>query len=998
MNRSHLAGRDITKLIAPARFGVSGVSYGSGFDTSYDLRTLGYVTDVRNQNPYGDCWAYATYGSMESNLKKAGETRDFNEYHMAANHGFDWDVHAGDGGNANIATAYLARWSGPVDENTTAPVQKHVQEMFFLPPATGLNDAVYRNNVKAAIQTYGALYAGIYWDDNASKDNYTYYYNTTCGAGGNAKSCRCTMADESSCGGHAITLVGWDDSVAASKFRSTPPGPGAFIAKNSWGTSDSSGNPIGAAGYFYISYYDSSIGGETAVFTVPESTTNYNTVYQYDPLGDTIEWGSEGPDRKVQWMSNIFTASAKSYIRAAGFYTTDITAAYELYIYTGVTAGAPRSGTLAYSATGSFPMAGYHTVVLPGNVMAAAGSRFSLVVKLTNPTYEFPVAIEVPFDDYSSAATASPGQSYYSDDGASWNDLIYYEPNGNVCLKAYAGVDNTPPTTVSVNDGLAADIARTGVKTSLSANWTAAVDAESGVTGYYYAIGTAPGDTGVLGWTSNGNATSVTKTGLTLAEGSTYYVGVKAVNAFGLYGSAAWSDGQLVDTASPEDIPYVYDGLYADLHYVSSVHALSARWGASSYQGGSIAGYWYAIGTSSGGTDTLGWTSNGTATSVTKTGLSLIEGNTYYVSVKARNDLNVYSAVRSSNGQVPDISSPTATVLLSGTQPLVNGAFSGKLIVNDYYDRLAAAPRLYYTGAGGWPAEAPLVYLTGSTWTFTGYVESYFSSGKSTFTFTAADLAGNTGTVINSGSVFTVNTSSVATAGAYFANSDTMAVTIPAGVYTGTLHVSIATVAASVTSLADATAAESYTLPALGLTREFSATDAGGSAVTTFPGLVRITMSYPDADNNGRIDGTVFNESTAYLYYLDLSQGKWTPLGINFARDTVNNTVSAWTTHFSVYSVRSAASATGALALKAYPNPCDFRKQQLVFSGIPPDAAGVKIYIYNAAGELVRALVSGETTWDGLNKSGAKAASGIYMYLVKTANYSSDTGKFYAVW
>ena len=50
----------------------------------------------------------------------------------------------------------------------------------------------------------------------------------------------------------------------------------------------------------------------------------------------------------------IFTATEAGDVRAAGFYTTDVNVAYSLYVYTGVTAGSPRSGTLAYTGSGTY--------------------------------------------------------------------------------------------------------------------------------------------------------------------------------------------------------------------------------------------------------------------------------------------------------------------------------------------------------------------------------------------------------------------------------------------------------------------------------------------------------------------------------------------------------------------------------------------------------------------------------------------------------------------
>jgi hypothetical protein len=78
---------------------------------------------------------------------------------------------------------------------------------------------------------------------------------------------------------------------------------------------------------------------------------------------------------------------------------------------------------------------------------------------------------------------------------------------------------------------------------------------------------------------------------------------------------------------------------------------LSAKWTASSDEQSGISGYRYAIGTSSGGTDTAGWTDNGTALTVTRKNLTLTAGTTYYFTVKAVNGALLESLPMSSNGQ-----------------------------------------------------------------------------------------------------------------------------------------------------------------------------------------------------------------------------------------------------------------------------------------------------------------------------------------------------------
>src|SRR4029453_18465031 len=69
--------------------------------------------------------------------------------------------------------------------------------------------------------------------------------------------------------------------------------------------------------------------------------------------------------------------------------------------------------------------------------------------------------------------------------------------------------------------------------------------------------------------------------------------------------------------------------------YTPYSDSLSASWVVS---GTNITEYRYAIGTSLGATNVVPWTSVGLNTSVTRTGLSLVNGRTYYFSVRAYND------------------------------------------------------------------------------------------------------------------------------------------------------------------------------------------------------------------------------------------------------------------------------------------------------------------------------------------------------------------------
>ncbi len=107
-------------------------------------------------------------------------------------------------------------------------------------------------------------------------------------------------------------------------------------------------------------------------------------------------------------------------------------------------------------------------------------------------------------------------------------------------------VDWTNPSGVTINDGIATDIDTTYSLTQLSANWTTSVDPHSGITKYWYAIGTTPGATDIVNWTNNALITSKTQTGLSLTPGQYYYYSIQSEDGAGLLSSVMASDGQLV--------------------------------------------------------------------------------------------------------------------------------------------------------------------------------------------------------------------------------------------------------------------------------------------------------------------------------------------------------------------------------------------------------------------------------------------------------------------
>ncbi len=278
---------------------------------SFNLQDVGgadYVTSVKNQGPYGTCWCFATYGSLESSILMAGgPTTDFSERNLAYMSGFD--VGYNGGGSSEMSEAYLSRFSGPINESddpytnmgtpdsVTGPVQDDVREMLRLDSPT---------EIKTALMNDGAVYTTIYFDPVGSyynTSNYTYCYTGT---------------EQPN---HAVTIVGWDDNMV------TAGGTGAWLVKNSWGTTTSDwGGVPNDNGYFWLSYQDAYGGNSGECFCDAVSAGNYTKNYTWDNFGDMAEFGDS-------YGFNAFTAATNTQVKSVGFFTEADGATYTVRVY-----------------------------------------------------------------------------------------------------------------------------------------------------------------------------------------------------------------------------------------------------------------------------------------------------------------------------------------------------------------------------------------------------------------------------------------------------------------------------------------------------------------------------------------------------------------------------------------------------------------------------------------------------------------------------------------
>ncbi|MCS7297822.1 MAG: glycosyl hydrolase family 18 protein [Bacteroidia bacterium] len=106
-----------------------------------------------------------------------------------------------------------------------------------------------------------------------------------------------------------------------------------------------------------------------------------------------------------------------------------------------------------------------------------------------------------------------------------------------------------------------------------------------------------------------------------------------------------------IDWTPPSSPALVQDGPPPnDLQETHDGSQLTGNWAAATDPHSGISTYEYAIGTVSGATDVVSWTEAGLVNSYTHTGLALIDGQTYFFGVRARNGAELIGPAQWSNG------------------------------------------------------------------------------------------------------------------------------------------------------------------------------------------------------------------------------------------------------------------------------------------------------------------------------------------------------------
>ena len=211
----------------------------------------------------------------------------------------------------------------------------------------------------------------------------------------------------------------------------------------------------------YISYEDFAIEEMLIGIDSVKGEKEYDNIYQYDELGANYEIGI-GASYPSLYAANIFKRNTENrdrdeYLEEIGVYLLT-TQGIEVYF--------SENGDLTdYEkiATPGVLEPGYHTIELP-IAQKLTEEKFAIIVKYTNS--EVGAAIPIETDLYESGltylennystATANLGESKYSLDGTTWNELnntkvgiLATLKNTNNCIKAFTTYQEKN-TTISV--------------------------------------------------------------------------------------------------------------------------------------------------------------------------------------------------------------------------------------------------------------------------------------------------------------------------------------------------------------------------------------------------------------------------------------------------------------------------------------------------------------------------------------------------------------------
>jgi C1A family cysteine protease len=237
-----------------------------GLPEYFDWRDYNGCTPIRNQGNCGSCWAFATVGPLECNIKiKDDVTVNLSEQWLVSCNRDGW------GCNGGFMAHMYHEWktdpcgdTGAVLEADFPYVASDVPCNCPYPHEYLIDGWAYIgggvNAMKQAIIDYGPISVGVY--ANSAFQGYN---------GGVFNGCANGTPN------HAVVLVGWDDNQGSN---------GVWFLRNSWGAG------WGEAGYMRIPYGCSNVGDSACFIDYGGALPTLTFVYP-DGIPDLLDPGVE---------------------------------------------------------------------------------------------------------------------------------------------------------------------------------------------------------------------------------------------------------------------------------------------------------------------------------------------------------------------------------------------------------------------------------------------------------------------------------------------------------------------------------------------------------------------------------------------------------------------------------------------------------------------------------------------------------------------------------
>ncbi len=414
----------------------------------YDSRDYGIVTPIKNQGKEGLCWTYATAAASETSILREGLspiTPNRNDLINLSEHNLDYgtrqrtadfdllglnprDLWTGQKGTGNVvvnATDALSMWNSPIEEkNQVGNGYNYVPADYYLEDTIRITNTINLSNkigwdatinaIKQIIARYGAITASYtcagtfdYTNTNLKPNN----------------------------GGHAVTIVGWDDDIPADRYNPTAKMNGGWIVKNSWGGREQLPN---ADGYFYMSY-DSEIDDMTA-FDYSKAHELYDNNYYYDAKTTSPGMPDAATHKPAAAIYRAKKAGfdTKEVLKAVnvGIIGENVTATAKIYLNPESdfdkpksSANKPETGELVATVSETFKHGGYKTLELYDPIELKPGDVFSIVVELKNPTHDA--------DLFYGADESIDNMTFYKDDSGNWVNPMQKLKGAAARIKAF---------------------------------------------------------------------------------------------------------------------------------------------------------------------------------------------------------------------------------------------------------------------------------------------------------------------------------------------------------------------------------------------------------------------------------------------------------------------------------------------------------------------------------------------------------------------------------